>query len=106
MIETGAIDRLDPLKSERLIVLADPQRISRAGARAVDGWVNDIGFTVLFCRKEANDTHRSRSSLKRADGAANRIQRERDVAPEAQSANSGARNELNAEGTVPNRRYG
>ena len=32
------IDRLNPLKSEKLIVLADPQRMIRAGARAVGGW--------------------------------------------------------------------
>jgi len=43
------IDRLNPLKSEKLIILADPQRMIRAGARAVDGWAKENGFTVLFC---------------------------------------------------------
>ena len=38
MIEQWVIDRLNPLKSESLIILADPRRIIRAGARAVDGW--------------------------------------------------------------------
>ena len=38
MIEQWVIDRLNPLKSEDLIILADPQRMIRAGARAVDSW--------------------------------------------------------------------
>ena len=41
--------RLNPLKSENLIILSDPQRMIRAGARAVDGWAKENGFTVLFC---------------------------------------------------------
>jgi hypothetical protein len=49
MIEQWVIDRLNPLKSESLIILADPQRMIRAGARAVDGWAKENGFTVLFC---------------------------------------------------------
>jgi hypothetical protein len=49
MIEQRVIDRLDPLKAEGLIILADPQRMIRAGARAVDGWARENGFTVLFC---------------------------------------------------------
>ncbi len=49
MIEQWVIDRLNPLKSEILIILADPQRMIRAGARAVDGWAKENGFTVLFC---------------------------------------------------------
>ena len=49
MIEQWVIDRLNPLKSEDLIILADPQRMIRAGARAVDGWAKENGFTVLFC---------------------------------------------------------
>ena len=48
MIESWVIDRLDPLKSEKLIVLADPQRMIRAGARAVDGWAKENGFTYCF----------------------------------------------------------
>ena len=49
MIEQWVIDRLGPLKGEKLIILADPQRMIRAGARAVDGWAKENGFTVLFC---------------------------------------------------------
>ncbi|MGP0070202.1 MAG: hypothetical protein ACLQGP_42210 [Isosphaeraceae bacterium] len=49
MIESWVIDRLNPLKSEKLLILADPQRMIRAGARAVDGWAKENEFTVLFC---------------------------------------------------------
>jgi hypothetical protein len=35
------IDRLNPLKTEKAIILADPQRTIRAGARAVDGWAKE-----------------------------------------------------------------
>ena len=35
------IDRFNPLKSEDLIILADPQRMITAGARAVDGWAKE-----------------------------------------------------------------
>jgi hypothetical protein len=49
MIEQWVIDKLNPLKGEKLIILADPQRMIRAGAQAVDGWSKDNGFTVLFC---------------------------------------------------------
>ena len=49
MIESWVIDRLNPLKSENLVILFDPQRMIRAGARAVDGWAKENGFTVLFC---------------------------------------------------------
>jgi hypothetical protein len=49
MIEQWVIDRLNPLKGEKLIILADPQRMIRAGAQAVDGWARAHGFTVLFC---------------------------------------------------------
>src|SRR5271165_1380437 len=48
MLEQWVIDRLDPLKGEALVILADPQRMIRAGARAVDGWAKENGFTVLF----------------------------------------------------------
>jgi hypothetical protein len=43
------IEHLNPIKGERLVILADPQRMIRAGARAVDGWAKENGFTVLFC---------------------------------------------------------
>src|SRR5438046_328664 len=49
MLEQWVIDRLNPLKGEKLILLADPQRMIRAGAQAVDGWAKETGFTVLFC---------------------------------------------------------
>src|SRR5260370_8161621 len=49
MIEQWVIDQLNPLPSEKLIILADPQRMIRAGAQAVDGWAKENGFTVLFC---------------------------------------------------------
>jgi hypothetical protein len=49
MLEQWVIDKLSPLKGEKLIIIADPQRMIRAGAQAVDGWARDNGFTVLFC---------------------------------------------------------
>jgi hypothetical protein len=38
MIDERVIDKLNPLRGEALIILRDPQRMSHAGARAVDGW--------------------------------------------------------------------
>jgi hypothetical protein len=49
MIESWVIDQLNPLKGQPLIILGDPQRMIRAGARAVDGWARENGLTVLFC---------------------------------------------------------
>ncbi len=49
MIEQWVIGKLNLLKGEKLTILADPQGMIRAGARAVDGWAKDNGFTVLFC---------------------------------------------------------
>lgn len=49
MLEQWVIDKLNLLKGEKLIILADPQRMIRAGARAVDGWAKENNFTVLFC---------------------------------------------------------
>jgi PglZ domain len=49
VLERWVIDKLNPLKREKLIILADPQRMIRAGAQAVDGWAKDNNFTVLFC---------------------------------------------------------
>ena len=49
MLEQWVIDKLNPLKGEKLIILADPQRMIRAGAQAVDGWAKENDFTVLFC---------------------------------------------------------
>ena len=48
MIESWVIDRLNPVKSESFVILADPQRMIRAGARAVDGWARENGFSVRF----------------------------------------------------------
>lgn len=48
-VEHWIIDKLSPLKGEKLIILADPQRMIRAGAQAVDGWAKEHNFTVLFC---------------------------------------------------------
>jgi hypothetical protein len=49
MLEQWVIDKLNPLKGEKLIIIADPQRMIRAGAQAVDGWAKENNFTVLFC---------------------------------------------------------
>ena len=56
MLEQWVIDRLNPLKGEKLILLADPQRMIRAGAQAVDGWAKENGFTrsvrvCYMCRR-------------------------------------------------------
>lgn len=40
---------MNPLKGEKVIFLADPQRMIGAGAQAVDGWAKVNGFTMLFC---------------------------------------------------------
>jgi hypothetical protein len=37
MLEKWVINRLDPLEAERLVILADLQRMIRAGAQADDG---------------------------------------------------------------------
>ncbi len=49
MIESWVIGQLNPLKGEPLIIVGDPRRMICAGARAVDGWAKENGFTVLFC---------------------------------------------------------
>jgi len=62
MIEQWVIDRLNPLKSETLIILADPQRMIRAGARAVDGWAKKRGAAHQRIERGATTvTSRSRS---------------------------------------------
>ena len=48
MIETWALEKLDPLRNERLVIVHDPQRMIRRGATVVDGWAVQHGFTVLF----------------------------------------------------------
>lgn len=49
MLESWILSKITPLKSSPLIILRDPQRMILAGARAVDGWAEEHGFTVLFC---------------------------------------------------------
>jgi len=48
MIETWALEKLDPLRNERLVIVHDPQRMIRRGATVVDGWAVQHGFTVIF----------------------------------------------------------
>ena len=58
MVESWVIDRLNPLKNESPIILANPQRIIRAGTQAVDGW---LGWCSAHHRADrqgkAKDTH-------------------------------------------------
>ena len=49
MIEQWVIDRLDPLKGESTRHPCRSSADDPAGARAVDGWAKENGFTVLFC---------------------------------------------------------
>lgn len=49
MLEPWILSKLEPLKDEKIILLRDPQRMIQHGARAVDGWGQENGFTVLFC---------------------------------------------------------
>jgi hypothetical protein len=44
MLEQWVIDKLNPLKAEKLVILADPQRVIRSGAQAVDGWAKSHGW--------------------------------------------------------------
>lgn len=49
MLESWILSKLEPYKQSRMVILRDPQRMIRTGARAVDGWALENGFTVLFC---------------------------------------------------------
>jgi hypothetical protein len=49
MLESYILSKLDAYKNRPLIVLRDPQRMIRSGARAVHGWAEEQGYTVLFC---------------------------------------------------------
>ena len=49
MIEFWILTKLDKIKNASPIILRDPQRMIRSGARAVDGWAEEHGYTVLFC---------------------------------------------------------
>jgi hypothetical protein len=44
MLEQWVTDKLNPLKAEKLVILADPQRMIRSGAQAVDGWAKSNGW--------------------------------------------------------------
>lgn len=49
MVEQWILNKIEPLNSDPLIILRDPQRMIQAGARVVDGWAEESGYTVLFC---------------------------------------------------------
>jgi hypothetical protein len=49
MIEDWILAKIDPLKPAPLIIVRDPGRIIRPGARAIDGWAEENGYTVFFC---------------------------------------------------------
>jgi hypothetical protein len=49
MLETYILSKLELIKNSSLIILRDPQRMIRPGARAVDGWAQEHGYTVLLC---------------------------------------------------------
>ncbi|MEI7990059.1 MAG: hypothetical protein WCI88_13565, partial [Chloroflexota bacterium] len=49
MIESWILSKLEPLNGAPLILLRDPQRMIQRGARVVDGWAEQNGYTVLFC---------------------------------------------------------
>jgi ATP-dependent Lon protease len=51
MLEQWVIDKLNPLKGEKLIILADPQRMIRAGAQAVDG----VAAAAQFIKTHSKD---------------------------------------------------
>ena len=46
------------------IIVADPQRMIRAGARAVDGRVKENGFTVLLCSAGGQRVRESHSAFR------------------------------------------
>jgi len=48
MIEPWLLEKLNPLKGERIILLHDPQRMIRSGAVAVDDWAKQHNFVVIF----------------------------------------------------------
>ena len=49
MLESYILSKLESIKNSSLIILRDPQRMIRPGARAVDGWAQEHGYTVLLC---------------------------------------------------------
>lgn len=49
MIEQWILEKLERIKGASPIIIRDPQRMILSGARAVDGWAEEHGYTVLFC---------------------------------------------------------
>ncbi len=49
MLESYILSKLEAAKSAAVIVARDPQRMIRRGARAVDGWAQEHGYSVLLC---------------------------------------------------------
>jgi hypothetical protein len=49
MLDSWILSKLEPLVGSPLIILRDPQRMIVSGARVVDGWAEEHGYTVLFC---------------------------------------------------------
>ncbi len=49
ILESFILMKLELQKSSPMIILRDPQRMIRPGARAVDGWAQEHGYTVLLC---------------------------------------------------------
>lgn len=49
MVESWILGKIEPLKGDPLIILRDPQRMIQSGARVVDGWAEENGYTVLDC---------------------------------------------------------
>jgi hypothetical protein len=48
MIEQWVLDKLNILRKDSTIIIRDPQRMIRRGDRAVDGWAEEAGFSVLW----------------------------------------------------------
>jgi len=49
MLESWILSKLELYKQSHVVILRDPQRMIRPGARAVDGWAQEHGYTVLLC---------------------------------------------------------
>jgi hypothetical protein len=49
MIDQWILAKIEPRKNDPLLILRDPQRMLQPGARVVDGWAEENGYTVLFC---------------------------------------------------------
>lgn len=49
MLESWILSKLSQKINDSIIIIRDPQRMIVSGAKAVDGWADGHGFTVLFC---------------------------------------------------------